>query len=81
MSIQHFTAKTATANYIRTVNSIDLEFTTVTGYQVIVSLPAGIETQLLDGDKDKGSLEDACLEANYHRDRGAAGPWDRGRAA
>lgn len=78
--MKHFTAKTATANYIPTVNVIDLEFTTVTGDQVIVSLPAGIEAHLLEGNEDQGSLEDACLEANYRRDRGAAGPWDRGAA-
>lgn len=78
--MMHFTAKTATANFIKKMNTIDLEFTTVTGYQVVVSLPAGIEAHLLEGDEHGGSLEDAALEAEYHRDRGAAGPWDRGAA-
>lgn len=71
--MKHFTAKTAAANFIRTDNSIDLEFQTTTGEQVFISLPAGIDCDLLEGDEHgDGSLESAVVDASYYRNRSAA---------
>lgn len=80
--MKHFTAKTAVANFIRTENTIDLEFITPAGEQVIVSLPDGVDCDLLEGDEHgDGSFESAVVDASYYRNRGAAGRWDAGRAA
>lgn len=71
--MKHFTAKTAAANFIRTDNSIDIEFQTTAGEQVIVSIPAGIDCDLLEGDEHgDGSLESAVVDASYYRNCGAA---------
>lgn len=80
--MKHFTAKSAVANFIRTENTIDLEFITPDNEQVIVSLPNGVDADLLEGDEHgDGSFESAVVDASYHRNIGAAGPWDSGRAA
>ncbi|SMX76454.1 hypothetical protein [Brevibacterium antiquum] len=71
--MKHFTAKTAAANFIRSDNSIDIEFRTTDGEQVIVSIPAGIDCDLLEGDEHgDGSLESAVVDASYYRNRSAA---------
>lgn len=71
--MKHFTAKTAAANFIRTDNSIDIEFRTTANEQVIVSIPAGIDCDLLEGDEHgDGSLESAVVDASYYRNRSAA---------
>lgn len=79
--MKHFNAKTATANFIKTLNTVDLEFITDTNEQIIVSLPAGVDADLLEGDEHgDGSFESAVVDASYHRDRGAAFRLDRGAA-
>lgn len=79
--MKHFTAKTAAANFIRSDNSIDIEFRTTANEQVIVSIPAGIDCDLLEGDSHgDGSLESAVVDASYHRNVGAAFALDRGAA-
>lgn len=79
--MKHFTAKSAVANFIKTLNTVDLEFMTTTGEQVIVSLPPGVDCDLLEGDEHgDGSFESAVVDASYHRDRGAAYYTDAGAA-
>ena len=64
---------TATANHID--GRIHVEFQTAKGKQTFVLLPAGAEQQFLN------DVEDAVLDQQHHRDKGAAGPWDPGAAA
>ena len=71
--MMHFNAKSATVNCIG--GELHVEFMTVKGKQVIGVLPDGAGEQFLN------DLEDALLEQEHAKDRGAAGPWDRGRAA
>lgn len=80
--MKNFTAKSAAANFIRSDNSIDLEFQTASGEQVIVSIPNGVDCDLLEGDEHgDGSLESAVVDASYYRNVGAAFAQDPGRAA
>lgn len=69
----HFNAKTATVNCID--GELHVEFLTVKGKQVIGVLADGAGEQFLN------DVEDAVLEQQHAHDRGAAGPWDPGRAA
>lgn len=77
----HFTATTGAANFIRSDNTIDLEFQTTAGEQVTVSIPSGVDCDLLEGDiHGDGSLESAVVDASYYRNVGAAFALDRGAA-
>lgn len=71
--MMHFNAKTATVNHID--GELHVEFMTVKGKQVIGVLADDAGEQFLN------DVEDALLEQSHYRDRGAAGPWDGGRAA
>lgn len=71
--MMHFNAKTATVNHID--GELHIEFVTVKGKQVIGVLDDGAGEQFLN------DVEDAVLEQSHFNDRGAAGPWDGGRAA
>ena len=71
--MMHFNAKTATVNCID--GELHVEFLTVNGKQVTGVLADGAGEQFLN------DVEDALLELQHAQDRGAAGPWDRGRAA
>lgn len=66
-------AKTATANHIN--GEVHLEYVTDKNDKFIVVLRDGAGEQFLN------DVEDAVLEQQHAHDRGAAGPWDRGRAA
>lgn len=71
--MKNFTATTGAANFIRSDNTIDLEFQTTAGEQVIISIPAGVDCDLLEGDSHgDGSLESAVVDASYYRSCGAA---------
>lgn len=71
--MMHFNAKTATVNCID--GELHVEFLTAKGKQVTGVLADGAGEQFLN------DVEDALLEQQHAHDRGAAGPWDRGRAA
>ncbi|MFE1082481.1 hypothetical protein [Brevibacterium sediminis] len=71
--MMHFNAKTATVNCIN--GELHVEFLTVKGKQVTGVLANDAGEQFLN------DVEDALLEQQHAHDRGAAGPWDRGRAA
>ena len=66
--MKHFTAKSAVANFIKTLNTVDLEFMTTTGEQVIVSLPAGAEVDLLEGDEH--AIDTTRSDTSLHLDSG-----------
>lgn len=71
--MMHFHAKTATVNCIN--GELHVEFTTTKGKQVTGVLADDAGEQFLN------DVEDAVLDQQHHRDKGAAGPWDPGRAA
>lgn len=70
--MMHFNAKTATVNHIQ--GELHVEFMTVKGKQVIGVLADDAGEQFLN------DVEDAVLEQEHYRDRGAAFPLDRGAA-
>lgn len=71
--MKNYTAKSAAANFIRSDSSIDIEFMTTDGEQVVVSIPNGVDCDLLEGDEHgDGSLESAVVDASYYRSRSAA---------
>lgn len=70
--MMHFNAQTATVNHIQ--GELHVEFVTVKGKHVTGVLADGAGVQFLN------DVEDAVLEQGHYRDRGAAGPWDRGAA-
>lgn len=69
----HVHVGTITANYC-TDGYAHVEVRTVNGKSVDIPLPQGSEEQFLN------DLEDALVELRDARDKGAAGPWDRGAA-
>lgn len=71
--MMHFNAKTATVNCID--GELHVEFLTVKGKQVTGVLADGAGEQFLN------DVEDAVLEQGHAKNKGAAGPWGRGRAA
>lgn len=66
-------AKTSTANHIN--GEVHLEYVTDKDEQFVVILRDGTELQYQE------DVEDAVLEQEHARDRGAAFPRDPGRAA